>query len=221
MDAFGKDPNAIFNNKPVDHSAWHFFQARAWIDYAKRSQLPSAIHYASFELRYGIEYLLFELLVLANDSLTELEYEKCLGDPKAMKKMLSTLGVNYHKLAEFTQALLSLTPEAPKLIFWSIDELFRFWGIASSYLHFVGAHSLTYGSKEWFIRAIAELKEVVEKIWKDITGTVGKGVFRPSKMQPEVHAAWVDFLSGSISKDKLILRMRIMKPVLDARKMGR
>src|SRR5437762_13601654 len=35
-----------------------FFQARSWLDYAKRASSPSAIHYAAFELRYGIEYLL-------------------------------------------------------------------------------------------------------------------------------------------------------------------
>jgi hypothetical protein len=220
MDSAGKDPNAILTNAPEDHSSWHFFQARSWLDYAKRSQIPSTIHYAAFELRYGIEYLLFELLVLANDTLTVHEYERCLGDPKEMKKMLGTLGVNYHKLSEFTQALLSLTPGAPRLIFWSIDELFRFWGIASSYLHFVGAHILTYGSEVWFIKAIAELDSILEKLWKDINESIGKGVFRPSKMEPEVRAAWIDFQSGAINRDELILRMRILKPLLDARRMS-
>ena len=217
MDAAGKDPNAILKNEFKDHSSWHFFQARSWVDYAKRSQSPSAIHYAAFELRYGIEYLLFELLVLTSESLTELEYERCLGDPKKMKKMLGTQGVNYHKLAEFTQALLSLTPGAPNLIFWNIDELFRFWGIASSYLHFVGAHSLTYGSQEWFIKGIAELDSVLDKLWRDITESYGKGVYRPSNMQPEVRAAWTNFQSGAINRDELILRMRILQPLLNAR----
>ena len=71
--------------------AMNFFQALSWLDNAKRSQVPSAIHYAAFELRYGIEYLLFELLVLANKNLTQVEYERCLGDPNEMKRCLRHL----------------------------------------------------------------------------------------------------------------------------------
>jgi hypothetical protein len=57
----GKSPKEILTNTPVDHSSWHFFQARSWLDYATRKDAPAAIHYAAFELRYGIEHLLFEL----------------------------------------------------------------------------------------------------------------------------------------------------------------
>jgi hypothetical protein len=51
----GRTPDEILNNVIVDSSSWHFFQALSWLDYAKRSQAPSAIHYAAFELRYGVE----------------------------------------------------------------------------------------------------------------------------------------------------------------------
>src|SRR5579862_4936955 len=97
MDYTGRTPDQILYNRAFDDSSWHFFQARSWIDLAKRSSLPSAIHYAAFELRYGIEYLLFELLVIASESLSEREYQECLGQPKVMKKMLNA-GVHYQKL---------------------------------------------------------------------------------------------------------------------------
>ena len=77
-----KSPNQILSYAPKNHSSRHFFHARSWVDYTKRASSPSAIHYAAFELRYGIEYLLFELLVLASESLTVKEYLDCLGDPK-------------------------------------------------------------------------------------------------------------------------------------------
>lgn len=213
MDFTGRSPEQILRNAIFDDSSWHFFQARSWIDLAKRSQLPSTIHYAAFELRYGVEYLLFELLQLANDSLTQRDYERCLGDPRMMKRMLSRLGANYQRLAEFTEVLLSLDPRAPKFWFWDIDKLFRYWGTASEYLHFVGAQALTYQDANWLIKSIAALERPLEELWKGVAGTIGKGIMRPSGMNPEVHAAWIEFSTGKLAKDDLILRMQISQSV--------
>ena len=107
----GKSPNEILANPPVDHSSWHFFQARAWLDYATRENAPSAILYAALELRYGLEYLLFQLLVLASDSLSLREYKQAIGNPKQMKKMLKSPPRNYTKLAEFTEILVSVAKD--------------------------------------------------------------------------------------------------------------
>jgi hypothetical protein len=216
-DAIGRTPNEILNNPVVDISSWHFFQASSWIDYAKRSQTPSAIHYTAFELRYGIEYLLFELLVLANKNLTQTEYEKCLGDPKKMRKMLSTLGTNYHRLSEFSEMALSIDSSGIKLRFWDINELFRFWGTASNYLHFVGAHSLTYKDTNWLIKGIATLESVLTSIWNVANPTIGIGVLRPSLMEPEVYAAWLEYSAGTLSKENLRLRLKLILPALQLR----
>lgn len=107
-DFTGLTADKILGNPVQDSYSWHVFQALSWIDYAKRNKAPSAIHYAAFELRYGIEYLLFQLLVLKNKFLTRTDYEKCIGDPREMKRRLANLGTNYQKLAEFTEMLLSL-----------------------------------------------------------------------------------------------------------------
>ena len=154
MDFAGRTPDQILGNKVGDNPSWHFFQARSWLDYAQRTQAPSAIHYAAFELRYGIEYLLFHLLVLANGSLTREAYKQCLGNPKAMKKMLKTHGPNYQLLAEFSKTLLSLDPRSPNLVYWEVEKLFQYWGVASEYLHFVGVQNLTYHDLNWYIKAI-------------------------------------------------------------------
>ena len=139
MNPEGRTADEIVANGKLDASSWHFFQAISWLDFAKRTQRATALHYAAFHLRYGIEYLLFELLVLASRGLEEEEYRKCLGNPHAMKKALRSSKFDYDKLAEFSRILLSLDPRAPKLCFWKLGDLFRYWGIASEFLHFVGA----------------------------------------------------------------------------------
>lgn len=88
MDPEGKSADQIIANPRYDYSSWHFFQSKSWLDLAKRTMLPGPIHYAALELRYGIEYLLFELLLLTRKEISEEEYRNCLGKPTAMSKML-------------------------------------------------------------------------------------------------------------------------------------
>jgi hypothetical protein len=212
----GKWPNEILTNRPLDRSSWHFFQARSWLDYATRENAPSAIHYAAFELRYGIEYLLFELLVFASESLSLREYEQAIGDPKQMKTMLASPARNYAKLAEFSKGVVSVDPHAPPVLIWNLNDLFRYWGWASEFLHFVGPHSVTYFRTDWTVKAIAKLDSALTRLWSAITNTVGIALIRPSNMEPEVRQAWTEFKSGALGKDDLIRRLKIMQPGLQA-----
>jgi hypothetical protein len=196
----GKSPNEILTNCRLDHSSWHFFQARSWLDYATRKDAPSAIHYAAFELRYGIEYLLFELLVLTSESLSLEEYKQIIGNPQATKKLLRSPPRSYSKLLEFAEVVVSVDPQAPPIQFWTLNDLFRYWGVASEYLHFVGAHSATYSQTDWIAKAIARLDSVLHPIWSAITTKVGYAVMRPSQMPPEVHQAWTEFKDGTLAK---------------------
>lgn len=214
----GKSPNEILTNRPLDHSSWHFFQARSWLDYATREDAPSAIHYAALELRYGLEYLLFQLLVLASESLSLQEYRQAIGNPKRMKKMLASPARNYAKLAEFTKVVVSVGPQAPPLHFWNLNDLFRYWGVASEFLHFAGAHSVSYSRTEWTAKAIARLDSVLNPLWSNITDTIGIGLVKPLQMEPEVRQAWIEFKDGALAKNDLIRRLKIMQPGLHARR---
>ena len=214
----GRTAEKILANEVLDHSSWHFFQAVSWLDFAKRTQRPAALHYAALELRLGIEYLLFELLVLTSRGLTEEDYRKCLGDPKAMKKALRSSKLDYDKLAEFTRILLTLDPRAPKLRFWKLDVLFQYWGIASELLHFVGAHSRTYASGTWFCKSLARVEGVLTPIWDASTTTVGFGLLSRGSMEPEVHQAWLEFSAGTLKEEDLKIRMRILQPALEERR---
>ena len=125
MDPEGKSANEIVANLRMDHSSWHFFQSKSWLDLTKRTLLPGPLHYAALELRYGIEYLLFELLILTRKEISEEEYKKCLGDPSAMHKMLKEEGRPYKKLARFTEIAMSLDSNPLNLKYWDLLDLFR------------------------------------------------------------------------------------------------
>ncbi len=200
--------------KVLDGYSFHFFQCKSWLDLAKRTNGACAVRYAAFELRYGIEYLLFELLVLTSESLGKEEYEACIGNAGDIKKKLGKKGTDYEKLSEFTDILLKIA-SGPRVQCWKIDDLFESWGIASSFLHFDGIHSLTYLDKDWITQSINKLTSAIEPIWRAITETQGVAIFKPSKMQPDVFKTWEEFKSGAISRDDLIVRMKLRFPITD------
>jgi hypothetical protein len=45
----------VADGKFVNDSAWHIHACLAWCDYAERKQNPTALHYAGFHLRTGVE----------------------------------------------------------------------------------------------------------------------------------------------------------------------
>lgn len=214
MEYRGKTADQIISNKSLNHSSWHFHQAMAWIDLAKRSMKVGPLHYAAFEIRYGIEYLLFQLLILTRKELGESEYKECLGDPKKMKQLLKNEERPYQKLSRFTELAQSLVNNGPSLLFWDLAELFRYWGKASKYLHFVGAEIHTYQSEEWVISSIADLESIVEPIWEKTTQTLGIALFDPNRMQPQVKDIWLEYLSDKITDETVLFRLDLIKPFI-------
>ena len=208
-----KSANQIIKTERFDNSSWHFLQAKSWMDLVIREQLPATLHYAAIDLRYGIEYLLFELLVLTKENLTEAEYQKCLRKPDKMKKMLKNAKAPYSKLCQFSKIILQLTPNAPNLMFWDLNKLFQYWGIASEFLHFVGSQSNTYNSQEWLTESIARLEKPLNEIWQSITQTAGIGIAKPSTMTRVTRDIWDDFCQGKITEESVKLRLKMVQPI--------
>lgn len=202
-DPTGKLADQILSNPLIDHYAWHFFQALSWLDLAKRTQKASALHYAAFELH-----------VLASGGLTKKEYQKCLGSPNKMKKMLHSEKVLYDRLFNFTHILMKLDSSSIQLRYWDLGELFSYWGKASESLHFVRAHSLTYKNNQWFVKTLARLESIINEIWSKNRGTIGVGVLRPEKMDHEVKLAWDAYSKGQLSHNELSMRMNLIGPTL-------
>lgn len=213
MKTVGLSASQIVANPLFHSSSWHFGQALAWLDLAKREDIAGPIHYAALDFRYGIEYLLFELLVLSCESLSEAEYRKCLGRPHAIKRMLKSEKVAYEKLSAFTGIILQLDRSAPPTTHWNLDELFRLWGIASERLHFCGTHAETYQEQDWKTAAIARLEVAIGSVWHKVTSTAGVGIMKPSGMTPAVRDIWGDYYAGRIDRKQAATRLELARPV--------
>lgn len=211
LDFHGRTADEIACNELEERSSWHFFQAKSWLDYGKRHQSFSSVHYAAIELRYGIEYLLFELVVTGNPDLTENEYKACLGKPKEMNKLLRDSQRPYEKLAQFTHIILSLENAFTlKTYSWQLSELFKYWGIASEYLHFCGSHAHTYRSERWIISSINKLEDLTNHF-------LGKTTFAlmpPQKMKPAVREIWSDFRDDKIDERSAKVRLQLIQFII-------
>ena len=133
----------IRQNSYLD-SAGYLYRAVSWLDYFERIDHFPALLYACIEGRFGIEYLLFEELVIGTGTnLSRQDYEKCLKEPTKLKKAIDRLIPDYEKLQQFTSIVVILEARVPKLIYWEPRELMKSWGKLSEYLHWLGAKSET------------------------------------------------------------------------------
>jgi len=84
-------------------SAWHVWQALSWLDFAKRNTSIAALQYAALELRFGIEHLWFDIIVIAVGGRLDIrEYTRCTKDSTKMYKVLDRLSPDCERLVRFT-----------------------------------------------------------------------------------------------------------------------
>jgi len=213
----GRSADEIRRDNAHFDSAGYLFRAVSWLDVADRESNWPALLYSCIEGRYGIEYLLFEELVIGTGArLSRPDYEKCLRDPTKLSKLIDKLIPDYTKLQQFTAAVISLAPTLPPHIQWSPRELMKDWGKLSEYLHWCGHRLDTAENSEWKGSAIADVRAVLIPIWETITR--GHSMcLHPSDMTPEIQRVWEDFKNGKVDVEAAKFRMNLLKPLLTAK----
>ncbi len=207
----GKEPAEIARFDSFD-SGNYIYRAMAWLDYHKRTNIFSSLLYACIEARQGIEYLLFEELVISTGAnLSADDYKKCVSERNRFAKTIKQLSPDYEKLQLFTQILVSLDPTLPKLIYWNHSNLMHAWGEVSTYLHWFGARSLTSEDPKWLSLATAKVEKVLKPIWEKLTSGQS-GLMHSTDMSPIVREVWEQFRIGSIDRDAAKFRLIFLKP---------
>ncbi len=216
-----RSPEQILEAEHLFDSAWHFWQALSWIDYAKRKTNITALQYAALELRRGIEHLWFEMVVTSvGGELDIREYARCKGDSTKMYKVLEKLSPDHAKLVRFTNISGSLDHNQPPVTEWDMPKLKRLHGeICSHYLHFFGIPSETTGSPGWFIKALTNIETGANYICNQLT-TTHTGQLNVESMPQAVRDTWEGFRSGQLDEDSVRTRLRLAQPVLPKRTNG-
>ena len=212
-----RTPVQIVEGERLFDSAWHFWQALSWLDYAKRNANITSLQYAALELRLGIEHLWFEIIITAVGGKLDIgEYSRCKGDSTKMYKVLDRLSPDHARLVRFTNITGSLDLNQPELIEWDMQRLKRLHGETSQYLHFCGIPSESTDSPEWFVSALTLLETGATYIWQHLT-TAHNGQLNIDSMPPEVRETWEAFRTGQIDEDSVRIRLQIALPMLRKR----
>lgn len=208
------------NKSPVEiaeinffDSASYFYRGMAWLDYHKRTHKFSSLLYACAEARHGIEYLLFEELVISTGAnLSVEEYQKCVKEKNRFTKTIKRLTPDYECMQEFTKILVSLEPSIPNLIYWDHNSLMKAWGIMSNYLHWFGARNLTTESITKLESYSTDIEKVLTPIWVKITSGQS-GMMHPKDMNPIVREIWERFRNNQIDTTQAKFQLNYLKPL--------
>ena len=212
-----RTPEEIVRQNSYLDSVGYLYRAVSWLDYFQRIDHFPALLYACIEGRFGIEYLLFEELVMGTGAkLSRQDYEKCLKEGTKLKKAIDRLVPDYNKLQQFTAAIISIQPGLPNVVFWEPTELMKSWGTLSKYVHWFGAKNETTEIASWRTAAYAEVRQVLDPIWGKICSGQS-GFMHPDNVMPEVRQVWLDFKNGKIDLEGAKIRMHLMKPLLTAK----
>ena len=207
-----RTPEDIVSKDIHFDSVGYLYRAMSWLDYFERNDQFTALIYACIEARHGIEYLIFEEIVISTGAnLSQEDYEKCLNNPTNLYKALIQISPDYEKLKEFAQIIVSLNPEYPGIIQWEPKELIKSWGKISKYLHWCGSKSETTELSSWRANAGVEVRGEIEPIWVKITSGPS-GSMHPKDMHPEILELWNQFKCGNIDTEGTRIRMQILKP---------
>jgi len=186
----GRSADEIIGEKVYYDSVGYLYRAVSWLDHFERTPRFTTLLYACIEARMGVEYLLFEELVISTGvKLSREDYERCLKNRNSFSKLIRQLSPDHRKAQEFTCAVTELEPAVPKLVYWDPRELEKAWGKLSKYVHWVGARTETTDDSNWLDRTGASVRDVLMPIWQKIISGQS-GLLHPSEMKPQVYEAW-------------------------------
>ncbi|SRR6266498_4613947 len=210
----GRTPEEIITEKSYLDSVGYLFRAVSWLDYFRRVDHFPTLLYACIEGRCGIEYLLFEELVLSTGArLSRKDYERCVEERNNFAKLIKQLSPDYDKMQQFTLAVVAVEIRAPRLVRWSPSELLKTWGKLSRYTHWVGSKNETTEDPAWRAEALRQVASLLDPIW--IKATSGQsGILYPADMKPKVRELWEDFKNGRVDFEGLKIRLDLIRPLV-------
>ena len=202
----------ILGEKLHFDSVGYLFRAVSWLDYFDRTHQYTALLYACVEGRMGIEYLLFEELVISTGArLRRQDYERCVRERGKFTKMIRQLSPEHEKLQEFTRIVVEISPGAPRVVYWRLKDLEKARGKLSEYLHWKGSRIETAEDLSWLSMMHNNLKDLLIPIWEKMSSG-RSGLLHPGDMTPNARAVWEEFKNGTIDAERANIRLQLTRP---------
>lgn len=218
----GMTADEIATEAFVNDSAWHVRASLAWCNYAERKNAPTALHYAGFHLRMGIEHLWFEVLFAAKGgSITFSDYEEALRTTTKLYKLIDRAEPVYVKFAEFVRIMATVdSHHYPPTVVWDIARLKRIHGRCGELLlHFQGIPEKGYRSEAWNKRRMQFTFDSASWMWSTMTLCGNLVVFSPDGLKkPEVHSLWERYRNGINSAEDVRNGLRLIQPIVKRRR---
>ena len=212
-----RTPEQIISENIYFDSAGYLYRAMSWIDHFERNDQYAALLYACIEARYGIEYLIFEEIIISTGAdLSMEEYEQCLKTPTKLYNALKRISPDYERLQGFAKIIVRLEPKFPKIIQLQPKKLLKAWGSISNYLHWCGSRNNTTEVKQWRLDAGNNIRGIVEPIWLKISSGQS-AIMHPKDMHPEILELWEKYKNNDIDAEGIKIRMDILKPMLQSK----
>lgn len=196
-------------------SAGYFYRAMSWLNYFDKNDKFTALLYSCIEARYGIEYLMFEELILSTGSnMTKEEYEECLKQPTKLYNVFRKISPDYERLQGFTKIIISFDENAPVLIQWNLKKLLKSWGSISNYLHWCGSKDKTTESTKWRADTATKVRSAIEPLWLNmISGN--SGLMHPKDMHPEIYNLWIQYKANKLNANEIRSKVEILSETYD------
>lgn len=210
----GRSPEQIIREESHLDSSGFIFRSISWLDYFKRVDHFPALLYSCIEGRFGIEYLMFEELIISTGArLSRADYRRCVNEGHKLYKLIDELSPDHEMLKQFTAAVVSLDPLAPNLTYWDMNDLRRSWGILSEYVHWMGSKIETTEKQSWRASAANRVEQIIWPLWEKITSG-RSGLLHPKDMKPKVFEVWEDFKNGKTDEAGVRIRLQLIRPLV-------
>ncbi|MFC1481078.1 hypothetical protein ACFL6E_02400 [Candidatus Neomarinimicrobiota bacterium] len=217
----------VMSNRGVDAN-FHLEQGNDWHQIGYPSLLHSPLIYAAFEYRCAIERIILELYDLMKElNIATEEFSSLKNISDIIKKIRQLEGGSHDAAARairfnavyFKEMIAEMAEKAgisKEMAEPDLRKLSKLWGHLSEYCHGQMLPAETWNSPEWVKKGYALLDEALEylralKIEKHF------GYMGESSLPTEALDLKKKFIDEEINESALITRLRIMKPIIEAR----
>jgi hypothetical protein len=212
------DINELLRNPRHVSSGFHIEAGQAWRRAGEPSLQHAALVYAALEFRCAIERLVLELyIVIAPEAAAAPDKLRDFGSLVALVHQDAGNKRRLWRVLTFNEVYARVVIGLPfQMAVPDIGSLHRLWSRLSEYCHRQLVLAQTWDAEAWVRAGYAELHRAETTLWSLVVQQ-RRGWLDPETMPVEMQQERERFLASSEDAETLERRLRLIKPVVQAR----